>query len=452
MTKKNTEAAGDGFRFDLIPPGTAVLCALSGGADSMYLLCRLTEAAGRFGWTVRAAHFNHRLRPAAGRDEEFVRSWCAGRGVPLRVDRGDVRGLAAREGLSIEEAARALRYDFLKRAAEETGCDLIATAHHAGDNAETVLMNLIRGCGLNGLTGIPERRGNIVRPMLAVSRPEIEAYLAARGVPHVEDETNGDDSYTRNKVRHRLLPLLEELNPRAAEHIAAAALRLREDEGELTRQARLLADRAQAAENGLSIRAELLADAPRPIALRAVGELLARTGGAGSAAHREAALALAGGPSGALALPGCTVRRAYDLLWFLPAGGGAAPEPVPLREGVQHWGGWRITCARAVCPEAPGSPGSFYLAPGGYMIRARREGDGLRPPNRPYKTVKKWMIEQKIPSHLRSSTPVLALNGRPAAVGGVGVDGAALAQPGQPCYHVTMTEDTGAAWGSARGR
>ena len=157
----------DGFRFDLIPPGNGVLCALSGGADSMYLLCRLLEGAEKYGWRVQAAHLDHGLRPTAKRDEEHVRAWCGSHGVPLTVEHAGVAGYAAREGLSIEVAGGELRYAFLEETAGELGAARIATGHHAGDNAETVLMNLIRGCGLKGLTGIPERRGNIVRPMLS---------------------------------------------------------------------------------------------------------------------------------------------------------------------------------------------------------------------------------------------------------------------------------------------
>lgn len=441
MTKRNTEAVHDGFRFDLIPPGAAVLCALSGGADSMYLLDRLLEGAERGGYTVRAAHYNHQLRPTARRDEDFVREWCKTKGVPLTVGRGDVRGFGLREGLSTEEAARVLRYAFLEQTAQAEGCALIATAHHAGDNAETVLMNLIRGSGLAGLAGIPERRGNIVRPMLAVSRPEIEAYLAACGVPHMEDETNGDDTYTRNKVRHQLIPLLEELNPRAADHIAAAALRLREDEAELSRQAAELARLAERRPDGVLFPAALLANVPRPISLRVIGQLLGQAGLSGQAIHREGVLALAAGdnPSARLDVPGGTVRREYDRLVFIPA---REARPLqkerPLAEGVNDWSGWRISCERAVCPETPGTPDSFYLALGEYTIRTRRPGDGLRPPNRSYKTLKKWMIEQRIPSHFRSSVPVLALDGRAVAAGGVGVDAGALALPGQPCWHIMI--------------
>lgn len=434
----------DGFRFDLIPPGAAVLCALSGGPDSMYLLCRLLEGAARGDGAVRAAHYNHGLRETADRDEAFVRDWCRDHDVPLTVGRGDVAAEAARLGLGIEECARQLRYAFLERTAAETGCALIATGHHAGDNAETVLMNLIRGCGLKGLTGIPERRGSIIRPMLAVDRSEIERWLAAHQVPHMEDETNSDESYTRNKIRHRLIPLLEELNPQAAAHIASAAARLREDEEELSRQAALLAEEAEEGPDGLSIPAAVLARSPRPVALRAVSLLLERAGLGGGAVHLEGVLALAekDDPSARLDLPGGSVRREYGGLVFFH---GASPEPPPPRSltaGVFRWGDWTVVCSPAICP-AKGyvSPGEFYLKPGEYLIRSRREGDALRLGRRPEKTVKKLMIEGKIPECRRDRVPVLDCGGAAAALGGFGPDAAFLAEEGQPSLHVILTEE-----------
>jgi len=334
----------DGFRFDLIPPGAGVLCALSGGADSMYLLCRLLEGREKYGWTVYAAHFNHGLRPAAQRDEDFVRDWCKRQGVPLAAGRADVPAFVRREGLSVEEGARILRYRFLAETAEAEGLALTATGHHAGDNAETVLMNLIRGCGLNGLTGIPERRGDIVRPMLNVTRREIGDYLKEHGVPHVEDETNADPAYTRNRVRLRLLPLLEELNPRAAEHICAAAARLREDEAELSRQAERISGQGLDIPEGLAVNVEPLREAPRPIALRACGQLLDKAGLSGESVHREGMLALALGddPSAQIDVPGGSVRRQYELLALSPLGERLPPEPMALEAGESRWGSWRL--------------------------------------------------------------------------------------------------------------
>ena len=431
----------DGFRFDLIPPGAGVLCALSGGADSMYLLCRLLEGRERYGWTVYAAHFNHGLRPAAQRDEDFVRDWCKRQGVPLATGRADVPAFVRREGLSVEEGARILRYRFLAETAEAEGLALTATGHHAGDNAETVLMNLIRGCGLNGLTGIPERRGDIVRPMLNVTRREIGDYLKEHGVPHVEDESNADPAFTRNRVRLQLLPLLEELNPRAAEHICAAAARLREDEAELSRQAERISGQGLDIPEGLAVNVEPLREAPRAIALRACGQLLDKAGLSGESVHREGMLALALGddPSAQIDVPGGSVRRQYELLALAPLGERLPPEPMALEAGESRWGSWRISCTPAVCPaKAYASPEEFYLKPGAYTLRPRREGDVITLGKRPSKTVKKLMIEGRVPACRRELVPVVDGGGRAAALGGFGPDLDFLAEPGYPALHIII--------------
>ena len=433
---------GNGFRFDLIPPGGGVVCALSGGADSMYLLCRLLEGRARYGWAVTAAHLNHGLRETAGRDEAFVLAYCRMQDVPLTVGHADVAGYAAREGLSIEEAGRTLRYAFLEETARGLGPDtLIATGHHAGDNAETVLMNLIRGAGLKGLTGIPERRDNIVRPMLTVSRAEIEAYLEGKNVPHVEDETNLELDYTRNRVRRQLLPLLEELNPQAAAHIAASARRLAEDEAELSRQAALVEGQGLDVPEGAAIPVRVLREAPRPIALRSCAMLLDRAGLGGGAVHLDKIMELVFGddPSAQIDVPGGSVRRQYDLLVLSAAPAEEPPPPVPLREGETRWGGWKAVCTRLQCPaKAYVSPGEFYLKPGEYLIRPRREGDRLALGARPEKTVKKLMIEGKVPAARRDRVPVLDFEGRAAAVGGFGPGRECLAVPGGPALHIIL--------------
>lgn len=433
----------DGFRYDLIPAGTTVLCALSGGADSMYLLCRLLDGAEAGGYAVRCAHYNHRLRDTARRDEMFVREQCALRDISLTVGSGDVAAECARRGLGMEECARQMRYRFLEETAEREGCTLIATGHHAGDNAETVLMNLIRGCGLKGLTGIPERRGKIIRPMLGITRAEIDACLAARGIHHVEDETNADECCTRNRVRHTILPLLEELNPRASAHINEAAARLREDEAELCRQAaELLAD-AEPLGDGWSIPVKSLTRVPRPIALRAVGQLMTRTGLSGQAVHLEhiMALAAADDPSGGLDLPGGRGWREYDRLVLSAAGAADAPPVLPLADGVR-WGSWTVECRPEVCPEkAYVSPGEFFLRPGAYSIRSRRTGDRLRLGPRPEKTIKKLLIDEKIPLRRRECLPVLDCGGNAAALGGFGPNRNWLARPGEPAVHIILTEE-----------
>ena len=218
-----------GFDYSML--GGRVLCAVSGGADSVYLLHRCLEGAAGHGYSVCAAHYNHCLRGAESeRDERFVLDMCAALGVECLSESGDVEHFAAVNGLGTEEAARIMRYDFLERAADRLGAETIATAHSADDNAETMLFALARGSGLKGLCGIPPRRGRIVRPMLGVTRGEIEAYLDSRGIDHVEDSTNAALDYSRNKIRALVTPVLREINGEFALAAHRASRLLREDE------------------------------------------------------------------------------------------------------------------------------------------------------------------------------------------------------------------------------
>ena len=259
-----------------------VLCAVSGGLDSMCLLFMLDSWCKDRGGQVIAAHFNHQLRGAeADRDEAFVREACARRRVPLTAGRGDVRSFAEREGLSLEEAARTLRYAFLHRAAETEGCERIYTAHHADDNAETVLLNLVRGTGLRGLTGMDWRRGPLFRPLLEVSREELAEYATRWDIPHVEDETNANpDAASRNFLRLRVMPLLKELNPRAAEHICQTAGQLRTVDSSLEEDAAARTDHAERQKGRVILSVDALDHAPDAVRPRMLLRLFDLLGGA----------------------------------------------------------------------------------------------------------------------------------------------------------------------------
>ena len=205
--------------YGMIPPGSTVLCACSGGADSVYLLHRLYLLRERMGFRLAAAHYNHQLRgEESRRDEAFVRrfvaQWCGPAqvdghelpGVPLYVGRGDVAAQAGELGRGLEETAREMRYAFLRETAAELGGALIATAHTADDNGETILLHLLRGSGLRGLTGIRPVGEGLIRPMLTTTRAQVEEYLCLYGLPHVEDSSNRDESFSRNRLRWQVVP------------------------------------------------------------------------------------------------------------------------------------------------------------------------------------------------------------------------------------------------------
>lgn len=218
----------------LFKRGERVIVAVSGGTDSLALLHILGALQGELGITLHAATLDHGLRGAqSAADTAFVAQIAAEWGIPCTVGSADVPHLAATWRLGIEAAARRARYAFLRECAAQIGATCIATAHQRDDQAETILLHLIRGSGLAGLRGIlpsSQREGvRIVRPLLNIGREELSAYLTALDITPCEDSSNADLNYARNKVRHAILPLLREINPSVAESLARMAQTLRDD-------------------------------------------------------------------------------------------------------------------------------------------------------------------------------------------------------------------------------
>jgi len=444
----------------MIPPGSTVLCAVSGGADSICLLHALYHLREELGFTLIAAHYNHKLRGAeSDGDEDFVRQFvelCCGQEVlhngavlppvPLYCAFGDVQGEARRRSAGLEETAREMRYTFLHQTALETGAQLIATAHNADDNGETILFHLARGTGLRGLTGIQPKSGNLIRPLLTTPRKEIEAYLAYHSLPHREDRSNQDTTYSRNRIRHQVVPVLESLFPGFANRVGDTASLLRADEAYLTEQAWALSDRASLRKDGLSIPATLLDDAPPPLAARAVRQLIGRLNGGDQncgLAHLESILALChtADPSARVHLPhGLVARREYELLVLTqeqtPMDWEEMTLPTP---GYCLAGNWAISCYTEVYLDQPQTPWSFWLnADKPLIVRPRRTGDQMQLPGRPQKTIKKWYIDEKIPAHLRPTLPVFLRDGQIAAAAGLGPGQCALPVSGQPAWHIIV--------------
>ena len=254
-------------------PDTSVLLALSGGADSCALLHLLAKDAAQQGYTLTLAHVNHGIRgEEALRDRSFCEQLAARYGLEICILDADVPTLAKQNGRGIEEEARAVRYEYFASLMENRGIRVLATAHHADDNLETMLFRLARGTGLTGLGGIRPMRefanGALVRPLLGVSRREILDYCEQNGLEYVTDSTNADVRYARNRIRGEVVPILDDLFEGASVRASMTAESLREDEA-LLQQMSETALKAARIENGLSIFA--LRDMPAPIAKRVLG-------------------------------------------------------------------------------------------------------------------------------------------------------------------------------------
>ena len=429
-------------RWHMLPPsGGVMLVAVSGGRDSVCLLHYLAVMPRDF--TVAAAHLNHGQRPTAGRDAAFVEELCRELDVPLTVERADVPALARERGVGLEEAGRMARYDFFRRTADRLGAQRIATAHHAADQAETVVLNLVRGTGMQGLAGIPPVRGRIVRPLLETSREEIETYLETHRLSHVEDETNRDTALRRNLLRREVMPRLAELHDGAAANICRTAELLRQEDAFLDS---LAADYLPAA--GLTAGRQRLRSAPEVLRLRAL-RLLAERLPVGkkdfTAAHYRALADLLEG-GGMLTLPaGASAVCRGQTLTLLPPGPPLAP--VVLHPGKNFWGEYTISVRKTAgnfsrrsdtivlnCDKIDGA-----LSVGPYTGGQRL----TLPGSRGGRSVKRLLADRGIPPELRQRVPVLCVGDRPAAVWGVGTDMEFLPEESGQNMEITVTTNGG---------
>ena len=410
--------------------GRPVLAAVSGGVDSMCLLHFLRAQ----GYAVCCAHFNHHLRgEEAARDEEFVRAWCEKEGVPFYAASGDVRAHARTAGKSEEEAARDLRYAFLRETAKKLNAQL-TLAHHADDNAETVLLNFVRGTDLRGLCGMRPKQGDIVRPFLEQTREELVTYARAHNIPHVEDHTNADpNAAARNYLRLEILPRLREINPRAGEHIAATARSLVSLDDSIERQAEALLTAAVREESGISLPLASFRAFDESVQARTVLRMADALGVGRKDIGREtlsAVLALAQRGDAAarqISLPrGAAVRIAEGLLTMSLSP--AAPEKAVLAEGVPlRWGSFELTLLRnpqgeGLALRAPKAGETLFAAPCDLSARLTLEGaNGAR-------SVKRLCVDRNIPLSERGALPAIYAGDRLAAVWRLGTDVSFLPQ------------------------
>ena len=389
---------------ELVQPGEEVVCAVSGGADSVALLFALYLLKEKLQIRLSAAHFNHHLRGAeSDQDQAFVEDFCSRYDIPLYKG-----GAAVETGpKGLEAAARDARYGYLK-----TLPGRIATAHTADDNAETVLMHLIRGTGLKGLGGIAPKSGKLIRPMLTVTRQEVMAFLQEWNLPHVEDQSNHTDQFLRNRLRHHVMPLLNRENPRLAENVSAMAMQLRQEEHYLSRQVEL------------TDRVSVLREMDPALRNRALESFLRQQGV--KEPQREQiqllkCLVFSNNPSARGAFPGgITIGREYDRLLRLPQE--EAPDTAQLTLGSQKLPQWKLEIHVSQAQSLEQGKTVFTVQPEGkIVVRSRLPGDRIRLPGGS-KTLKKLFIDEKIPAWERPFLPVLADEKGVLAVVGIGVN------------------------------
>lgn len=379
-------------RYKLLVPGDRVVCAVSGGADSVALLIAMYLLKDKLGISLAAAHFNHQLRGAeSDADETFVKELCARYGIELHLGSGRI--VPGKKGL--EAAARDARYAFLKSIPGK-----IATAHTADDNAETVLLHLVRGTGLKGLGAISPVNGSLIRPMLDITRQEVLLFLREYHLGYVTDSSNDTDQFLRNRLRHHVMPLLKQENPRLAENLSAMALRLREDERTLS----MLAQTERLPD------VPALRQMPSGLRSRTLSAFLERCGvPEPEAEHISLAenLVFSDKPSAKAQFPGgITICRNYDRLeksqvqWILETVALPCPGTVELpRLGL------RVHCEPA--QQLSDTPDCFTVSVAGRLyLRARQPGDSIRC-HGGKKSLKKLFIDSKIPAAQRGHIPVL---------------------------------------------
>ncbi len=403
---------------NMIAPGDQVTCAVSGGPDSMALLWAMYLLQEKLQIHLSAAHFNHRLRgEESDRDEAFVREFCQRYDIPVYCGSAQVK--AGKKGL--EAAARDARYGFLR-----TLPGKIATAHNADDNAETVLMRLVRGTGLKGLGAIAPVSGNLIRPMLTITRAEILEFLQEYHVGYVQDSSNTSQRFLRNRIRHQVMPLLQQENPSLAVNLSAMALRLQQDERLLHRLAQENAtddvQKLRQMDPALRARvlAQLLTDAgvrePEAEHIKSMEQLVASQN-----------------PSAKANFPGgITMGRMYGRLMSVSKPQAMEPKVLacPGQTRIPEMG-IEVSCV----PVSQQAEEGYPVCPAGNLvIRQRQAGDQIRLPGGT-KCLKKLFIDRKIPAAMRSSIPVLADDKGVLAVHGIGVN---LARGGTPTVRVII--------------
>lgn len=415
-------------KFNMIESGDKIVVGVSGGADSLALLHILNEIKNLFPLELVVAHVHHGLRgKEADSDAEFVEGICRDWQIPFYIKKADVRKLASSWGLSEEEAGRKVRYDFFEDLLKEIGGQKIALAHHRDDQAETILYNLIRGTGLKGLQGMkPVREGKIIRPLLQISRRQIEAYCREKNLKYRVDSTNEEIVYTRNRIRNVLIPYIQKnFNPNFSDSLVRMGDIIREEEEFLSQYSNQQFDKWAVASDGeVKIPIDFFSSSPKAVSRRiirlAIGKL-AKSMADISFAHIEEVLnmALYSSTGSTLDLPGTLKAKIdYEALVIFDAKENfdippfQYPISIPGKLYIKELE-LEIVCQQVEKPDVL-NKGIWCIyvdkdkIQGSLAVRNRRDGDRFQPLGmNGSKKLKDYFIDRKVPRSERDAIPLV---------------------------------------------
>ncbi len=408
-------------KYRMINRGDKVLLAVSGGPDSVCMAHIMCKIAPEYGLNLHFVYFDHGTREVTHKEMEFVKNMAKERGCPFTSGKADVLGYAKLEGISIEEAARRLRYRFLEEVADNEGCDKIALGHTASDQVETLVFRLARGTGLRGLTLIPPKRDRYIRPLIETTREQVLEYLRQENIPYMLDHSNYSLEYTRNFIRHRIVPLLREINPR----IETSVLRLREIvEREVAERIRVVKELwtqlIEEDKHGLFLKVEPFSELHDAIKCWVIEEAIIKVkGGLGKIEkiHIEQTLKFinSGRTGNRIELPSLYIINYYNKVLIAPKlPEETIPSPVELPvEGEATWGNYKfVTRVVSKGEELMFSPYIAYFDMSKIdpplTIRARQPGDRMRIFGKGYlKKLQDIFVDLKVPRYVRDLVPLV---------------------------------------------
>lgn len=412
------------FQYNMLQKGDKVLCALSGGADSVALVLMLKDLEKELQIEICACHLNHLLRGAeSNRDEEFSKKLCEKVGIEFISIKCDAKKYADDRNMSVETGARELRYKFFDSCAEKTGATKIATAHTASDNLETVIFNLVRGTASKGLCGIPPVRDNIIRPLIFLSREHIEKYLKQNNQDFVTDSSNLTNEYTRNKIRHNVIPVLHQINEKAEQNAVKMADVLRSDIDFLDKEAqKAIKDIVTQYDNEVFLDVEKAKQCHKAVLSRVFQKIFATKFRISlENIHIKELLSIleCKNPSASICLKNDVLaHREYNQLKIYIKKELKIINQIPLKIGqiVEIFGG-KIVLKLSILEKKPqinNSLNTFYVSCDTIdfdtlVVRSRKQGDKIAFCKKSgHKTIKKLFIDRKIPRNKREVIPIIA--------------------------------------------